>query len=181
MLYIPKEEHDYLLFFDIEFDKTKLVQFAAILFKKIKSNTYIAYRRINVYNNDIVSYPFSQYTGLTNEFLIENGVRIEDMVSLIEDDFLQGINKHKVLFISHGFKNDAKILLINHINFIRDENGLFDFYCTFEKARKILKRVNHLKLEDIAYECVCYPYGQHNAMRDTDIVVSVYEYLKELE
>jgi len=168
MQYFKDEEHEYVLCFDIEFDKKKLVQFAGILFKKINKSIYQPYRSLNCYVQTTVSFPFTAYTGITNQFLQECGVPLESVVQQVEDDLLKDIDLDKILIVSHGVHNDSLILIQNYINLNYNKLSIkpIDHYCTFENARKILLRKTDLKLEDIAEECCLHAVSEHDAFND---------------
>jgi hypothetical protein len=155
MIFFANEQHDYVLTFDIEFDQSSIVQFAGILFKKMGNDGVFAiYRTLNTYVSCNPSYPFRAYTNLSTEFLIENGVRKEDLVQQIEDVFLKDIPLDKLLVVSHGLQSDREILIKNCINLQYDPKTIkpIDGYCTFTHARKILARKENLKLCDVARE-----------------------------
>jgi DNA polymerase III alpha subunit (gram-positive type) len=168
MIYFENETHKYVLIFDIEFDRSDIIQFAGILFKSVGGGVYAVYRTLNTYVSSNPSYPFKMYTNLTREFLEENGVRKEDLVQQIEDVLLKDIPLDNLLVVSHGLKSDREILIKNYINLQYDPKTIkpIDGYCTFIHARKILKRATNLKLGDIARECGWYPDREHNAFND---------------
>ena len=66
------DNHNYLLFIDLEFNNQNLVQFAGLLFNKIDTETYQLSRSLNTYISQTVCYPFMEYTNITNNFLEEN-------------------------------------------------------------------------------------------------------------
>lgn len=177
------EKHPYVLIFDIEFDKEVLIEFAAVLFQKIAEDLYAPCRTINQYVSHIASYPFQKYTGLTSDFLIENGIGSKDLVQLVEDEFLKDIPLSELLVVSHGLKNDRIVLDNNFINFKYDRLTMqpIDGYCTFNNARRILKRQDQLKLGDIAKECGFYPINEHNAYSDVWSTVAIFSYLRAME
>ncbi len=183
------ENHLYLLFIDLEFfnNKTKdetnnhLVQFAGLLFKWIDTDTYQLMRSCNEYVTEKVCYPFAEYTSITTNFLTENGVPLKDLILSVEEDFLKDINKEDILVISHGLKNDRLVLVENGLNLNFTNNKPIDGYCTFENARKILKRKEQLTLTDLCNECGYYIHHAHNAYNDVWGEVAVYTYLKKIE
>lgn len=179
------ETHQYLLFMDIEFSQDKLVQFAGLLWEQIEPETYQLVKSINQYITQRICYPFVEYTGITSTFLNENGVTLEDAKHLIFDDFFNEVPLSSVKVISHGLRNDRLILRDNGINLLNvTENGKvtpIDGYCTFEQAKRILKRKTRLKLTDIAEDASYYLGNAHNAFNDAWAVVAVYCYLKRTE
>lgn len=188
--YNEKNSHDYLLFLDIEFSKTDLVQFAGIIFKRVDTDgTFQLMRSINVYVSTQVCYPFMEYTNISNSFLKENGVPLQDAQWIILEDFLGSVNLDKLCVISHGLKNDRIVLqenginLSNHLVEMPDKSITkpIDGYCTFTNARRILGRQNNLKLADICEECGFYLHNAHNAFNDVWAEVAVYTYLRKKE
>lgn len=175
------EKHQYLLFIDLEFNNRDLVQFAGLLFKWIDDDTYQLMRSCNIYISRKVCYPFAEYTSITNSFLEENGVPLADAIELI-NEFLEGINHDDLCIIGHGLKNDRLVLIENGLEFTHKSNGQpIDGYCTFNNAKRILGRVNHLTLADLAEECGYYLHHAHNAYNDAWAEVAVYTYLKKAE
>lgn len=175
------ENHNYLLFIDLEFNNQKLVQFAGLLFKKIESETFQLMRSINVYITQKVCYPFMEYTNITNNFLVDNGVSLEDAKALILDDFLKDIPLNELVIISHGLKNDRLVLSEASINLTMSDNKPIDGYCTYMNSRRILGRLNNLTLEDVSKEAGYYLHSAHNAFNDVWATVSVFTYLKKIE
>lgn len=184
------ENHPYLLFIDLEFFNNRnaegevenhLVQFAGLLFQWIDEDTYQLKSSVNEYVTEKVCYPFMEYTAITNNFLIENGVPLKDMIASIEEDFLKNIPLNEILVISHGLKNDRLVLVENGLNLSMFEGKPIDGYCTFENARRILGRKEHLTLSDVCEECGYYLHHAHNAYNDVWANVAVFTYLKKVE
>lgn len=175
------EKHQYLLFIDLEFNKRDLVQFAGLLFTWIDDNTYQLMRSCNLYITQKVCYPFAEYTSITNNFLKENGVPLKDAIQLIEE-FLYDVDLDDLCIIGHGLKNDRLVLIDNGLEFTHKESGQpIDGYCTFNNAKRILKRANHLTLNDLAEECGYYLHHAHNAYNDVWAEVAIFTYLKKIE
>lgn len=183
------ENHPYLLFIDLEFFNNRqkeavnnhLVQFAGLLFKWIDDDTYQLMRSVNEYVTDKVCYPFAEYTAITNNFLAENGVPLKDMIASLKEDFLKDISLNELMIISHGLKNDRLVLLENGLNLNRYNDQPIDGYCTFENARRILKRQDKLTLNDICIDCGYYLHHAHNAYNDVWANVAIFTYLRKLE
>lgn len=183
------ENHPYLLFIDLEFfnkweehtSVNRLVQFTGLLFQWIDDDTYQLMRSCNEYVTDKVCYPFVEYTAITTNFLAENGIPLQDMISSIYEDFLKDVPLNEILVISHGLKNDRLVMLENGLNLSNYNDKPIDGYCTFENARKILDRKDNLTLADIAAECGYYLHHAHNAYNDAWAEVAVYTYLKKIE
>ena len=175
------ERHEYLLFIDLEFNNKSLVQFSGLLFKQIDKEVYQMMRSCNFYISQQVCYPFAEYTSITNNFLIDNGVPLADAIELI-NEFLADVDINNLCVISHGLKNDRLILIENGIQFTHKENGQpIDGYCTFNNAKRILGRNNHLTLTDLAEESGYYLHHAHNAYNDVWAEVAVYTFLKKVE
>jgi hypothetical protein len=189
IIHCYNEKHKNLLFIDIEFDHRNLLQFAGLLFQAIDNQgNYQLYRSINQYRNpdEKVCYPFVEYTGLTGNFLAENGIPLESLKSLIFDDFLEGIPLEDLEIISHGLKNDRAVLCENGINLsnFQNINGItipIDGYCTFKNSQRILGRKQNLKESDVAEEAGYYIHNAHNAFNDVWGEVAIFTYLKKVE
>lgn len=181
------ENHPYLLFLDIEFNNRDLVQFAGLLFKQIDADgSYQLMRSCNQYITTRVCYQFMDYTNITTNFLVENGVTINDLRTIIFDDFLYEVPVEELQIISHGLKNDRIILKENNINLSTyvDINGKehpIDGYCTFNNSKRILQRTTHLTASDLAEECGYYLHHAHNAFNDVWAEVAIFTYLRKIE
>lgn len=175
------EGHPYLLFIDLEFNNSELVQFSGLLFTKIDEETYQLMRSCNVYISQKVCFPFVEYTLITNRFLEENGIPLADAIEII-GDFLADVDFNDLCIISHGLKNDRIILRENGICFIRKDDGSpIDGYCTFNNAKRILGRKTRLTLGDLAEESGYYLHHAHNAYNDVWAEVAIYTYLRKIE
>lgn len=181
------ENHPYLLFIDIEFDNTHLIQFAGLLFKRIDTDgTYQLQTSINQYVSAKVGYPFMEYTGINNSFLDENGIPLSSLRTLIFDDVLGEIPMKDIMVISHGLRNDRLVLSRNGINLSQyaDENGAWkpiDGYCTFNNAKRILNRNDHVGAADLANQFGYYLHNAHNAYNDVWSEVVIFTALKKIE
>lgn len=179
-----EEKHKYLLFIDLEFSGRHLVQFAGLLFRRIEDddNIYQLARSYNVYITQKVCYPFVEYTSITNNFLNENGVPLADAIAYIQEEFLgDDVDKDDLMIITHGLKNDRLILKENGLQLVKSNGSLVDGFCTYNAARRILRRENHLSLEDLCNECGYYLHHAHNAYNDVWAEVAIYTYLKKIE
>lgn len=187
---IFNEKHKHLLFIDIEFDSSRLIQFAALLFTKIEAeengNIYQLEKSYNAYVVEKVGYPFMEYTNITNTWLTNNGVPIEDIKKFIYGDLLADVDYNELLVISHGLKNDRIILNRNGINLSnyvsKDGRTLpIDGYCTYNNSKRIFNRDHNLTLEDLADECGYFLHGAHNAYNDVWAEVSIFTTIKKIE
>ena len=139
------EKHLWLLFIDTEFDQQQLVQFSGALFKRIDDDTYQLAATINQYITTSVSMYFQDYTKITQDFLVANGIPLESLKDLIFGEVLKNVDMKDVMIISHGLKNDRLVLKDNGINFnsYEDIDGKIkpvDGYCTFNNAKRVLER-----------------------------------------
>lgn len=175
------ENHPYIMFVDLEFFYEKghnhLIQFSGLLFQRIEDNIYQLKTSINQYITDKVCYPFVEYTSITNNFLKENGIPLNDFIHLLFEDILGNIPDKELLVVSHGLKNDRLVLMENDIDLTTNIDG----YCTFTNARRILGRSSQLTLQDIANESGYYLHNAHNAYNDVWATVAAYTYLKKIE
>lgn len=181
IIYAHKTKMPYLLFIDIEFDQSTLVQFAGLLFKSIGDGVYQLARSCNKYVKHKPSYPFTQYTGLNAQFLNEYGESLQEVQDDIQQVFLDGIDLNEVAVISHGLKNDRLILKSNGIDLLTSDRGLIRGYCTFSNAKRVLRRHTNLKLSDLCLEFGYSLNGAHSAFNDVWGTVAVYTCLKKLE
>lgn len=180
------EKHPWLLFMDIEFDQQQLIQFSGALFKRIDEDTYQLASTITQYITASVSAYFQDYTKITQDFLVTNGIPLESLKELLFNEVLKDVDMGDLMIISHGLKNDRLVLKENDINFnyYIDAEGKtkpIDGYCTFNNGKRILERERKLKLEDIAEESGYYLSGAHNAYHDMWATVSVFTFLKKLD
>ena len=182
------EHHQYLLFIDLEFDDRELIQFAALLFVRIEDEVYQLARSFNQYHNpdEKVGYHFAEYTGITQNFLQENGIPLSDLQQNITDVLLKDVPLNQLELISHGLKNDRMVLQENGINLstYTDAEGKMkpiDGYCTYNNSRRILDRKTQLKEGDLAEEAGYYIHNAHNAVNDVWGEVAVYTYLRKIE
>jgi len=175
------ESHKNLIFLDLEFENRTLIQFAGLLFTWIDDETYQLTRSCNQYVTAKVCYPFMEYTSITTNFLEENGITLRDLQIIVRDDFLADVDLDDTLVISHGLRNDRLILEENGINLISKNDKPIDGYCTFNNARRILERENHVSAAELAEEAGYYLHHAHNAFNDVWSEVSIYTFLKKIE
>lgn len=166
-----------LILFDIEYDNEKLVQIALLIFKNIRKNIFKLEKSINLYiKQPILSKFFVSYTGITEDILNQYGLELNEVQQLINQE-LQDLDLDNSCVVSHGVKNDLKILSKNGIKL----NLIKQHECTYNLAKKILKRENKLSLEDIAEEACYQIFNAHNAYADVWATLYSYLYLKEIE
>ncbi len=176
MFNFQDETHRYILFIDIEFDQMQLVQFCGLLFQRVDGSNYVLQKSLNAYVNTAVSYYFTKYTHISQEFLQQNGVPLPDVRAQIFDDLLGDVDPNHLLLVSHGTRGDINVLKANGIDLAPNST-----FCTFENAKRILHRKKNISLEDLGFESAYYPVNEHNAFTDAWLTVGVYGYLKDME
>lgn len=167
----------YILVLDTEYDNMVLIQCAGLLFKRIDDNDiYQLAVSFNTYvRKETVGYYANKYTGITAEFLKENGVPVEDFVNQYEAIF-EGIDPNDVVFVSHGTRNDRRVLSSAGVKFSPGHS-----YCTYKNGKRLLKRESQVALGDIAAEGGFQLNGSHNAYYDAVATASALSFLKKLE
>ncbi len=154
-----------IFIFDIEYDQTLLVQISYLILSKCGPDIYRIAETANVYvkPNQPLTRFFTRYTNITNDFLCDNGVDLTVAKALVEQGILNiNPNKGDVLLVSHGVKNDLDILARNGFTLKQYQNR----YCTYNNARRLLKRNEQLTLHDIAAADHYYLFNPHNACSD---------------
>ena len=163
-LYIQNTNYKHIIIFDIEYDGTSLVQLAfLILTRTIEPSIFSISKSINLYvkQGRSLSNFFTRYTHITNEFLSDNGIDLAGARTLVEETLFD-VDVNNTLIISHGVKNDLDILRKHEIQLAYIPNH----YCTYNMAKKYLKRNNKLGLIDIAAEDGYCMFNAHNAYAD---------------
>lgn len=172
-------EYDNVLIFDAEYNHGDLIQFAGVMFRKIYKDVFQISKSYNTYvqlESDQKINPFIiAITGLTDDFLLEKGIDLESAVTAINDLLeVEG----SLLVVSHGLFNDRMTLESNGIYLYGD--GVHGM-CTYNAAKRILKRDKDLKLYQIASEAGLYSNECHNAFDDTWSTIAVLSYLCKIE
>lgn len=177
-------ENSHVLIFDAEYNEGFIIQFAALLFRKIDKDIFQIKKSINFYvklpEEKEINYFIRDFTGITDWYLNIFGERIEDARKMIED-FIR-IEEDDLLVVSHGLYNDRQTLLNNDIDFYLDSkdreiNGI----CTYNAAKRLFNRDKKLRLEDIATEAGIFLSNNHNAFDDAWATVSVFCLVCKLE
>lgn len=177
LLYIPREKHKNLIFFDTEFNERKLIQVAMIVYESclIENVTvYLLKGSINLYIQNEINQFFTRYTGINEFYLRDYAVQEEDAKIALEK-FLKDYNNSDSLFIAHGVKQDLELLINLGLDLSKVET-----YCTYEAAKKLLNRDKNLKLIDVCNDSG-YFAEQHDAYSDSKNVVHAFSYLKLME
>lgn len=177
-------ENSHVLIFDAEYNEGFIIQFAALLFRRIDKDIFQIKKSINFYvklpEEKKINYFIRDFTGITDWYLNIFGETIEDARKMIED-FIQ-IEEDDLLVVSHGLYNDRQTLLNNDIDFYLDSkdreiNGI----CTYNAAKRLFNRDKKLRLEDIATEAGIFLSNNHNAFDDAWATVSVFCLVCKLE
>lgn len=172
-----------VMIFDAEYNQGDLIQFSGILFRKIEKDIFQIEKSLTIYVKLESGYinPFiREYTGITDEYLQKNGVKLRDAQKAIYD--LIDVGEEELLVVSHGIYNDRQTLLNNGIDLYVDKNfrdiqGL----CTYNASKRLLERETNLSLSDIAAEAGTYLTGCHNAFQDAWATISIFCLLCKLE
>lgn len=173
-------EQDNILVFDAEYNEGDLIQFAGILFRKLEKDIFQIHKSINFYvklETTKINYFIEKFTGITDEYLEEEGVILSEAIKKI-NEFLTDIDN--LLIVSHGLYNDRLTLENNGIDFYEMEQCVKGL-CTYNMSKRVLKRENKLKLEDVANEAGIFLANKHNAFDDTWATVAVFSLLCKLE
>jgi DNA polymerase III epsilon subunit-like protein len=177
-LQVKKTRPKNIIIFDIEYDQTMLVQLAFLILTKKEPTIFELTKSFNVYvkpNRPLTSF-FTRYTNITNDFLCDNGVDLPVAKALV-DEVMLNIDLNDSLIVSHGVQNDLELLLVNGIDF----KQIREHYCTYNSAKKLLQRNNHLTLQEVAAEGGYYMFDAHNAYADVWGTLYAFCHLKEIE
>lgn len=168
-----------IIIFDIEYDQTTLVQIALLILKQTEPNIYELQNSLNLYiqSGQYLNGFFTQYTNINQKFLNDNGTTIAEVCATI-NELMYDFDLDKTLIVSHGVENDLNIL--SKIRRL-DLNKIPHKYCTYQNARKLLHRDNHLTLKDVAAEGCYYMFNEHNAYADVWGTLHAFAYLNNLE
>jgi DNA polymerase III epsilon subunit-like protein len=171
-------EQEYVYIADTEYDQMRLIQSAGLVFKRVDDrndiyqlafsfNYYLKKHKVNRY--------VEAYTGITSQFLVENGLTKEEFIFLY-DDMFEGIKPEDVLFVSHGVHGDKKAIEDAEVSFIPE-----NFYCTFKNAKRLLGRDKRLSLADIAEEAGYMLQNSHDAYADAIATAVALSFLTKVE
>jgi DNA polymerase III epsilon subunit-like protein len=177
-LQIKKTRPKHIIIFDIEYDQSSLVQLAFLILTKKEPTIFELTKSFNVYvkpNHSLHPF-FIRYTNITDDFLCDNGVDLTVAKALV-DEVMLDIDLNDALIVSHGVQNDLDLLLANNI----DLKKIKEHYCTYNSAKKLLKRNNKLTLQDVATEGGYFMFDAHNAYADVWGTLYAFCYLKEIE
>lgn len=173
----------HVLVFDAEYNEGKLIQFAGILFRKIEKDIFQIERSLTTYvklEEGQVNRFIRDFTGITDDFLNAFGVSLAEAKEQIEK--LIDIEDDELLVVSHGITNDRRTLLDNEIDLYVDKNEKdIQGICTYNAAKRLLKRDKRLTLTDVAAESGVFLSNGHNAFEDAWATVSVFCLMCKLE
>lgn len=175
---LNNNKYNNILFFDIEYDKLNLVQLALLKLTKTNTNIYEVKKSINLYVNieDNLSKFFTEYTNIEKSYLESFGIKIEQVRDII-NEVLNSIDLENTLIVSHGIKNDLLVLDANNINL----KAIPNHYCTYNAAKRLLKRDRNLTLSEVAMEGCYSNIDEHNAYSDVWATLHAFCLLDELE
>lgn len=175
-------KNENIVVFDAEYNEGDLIQFSGILFRRIEKEIYQISKSLNIYvkleNGEYINYFIRDFTGITDIFLEENGITLDDAKEKIQE-FL--CCKGDILFVSHGLYNDRQTLLNNGIDFYNvNGNETFGF-CTYNHSKIYLERNTKLRLADVAADAGIFLANKHNAFDDTWATVAIFSLLCKLK
>jgi exonuclease I len=171
-------KHQHIFVCDIEYDRSKIVQFAGLLFKNIdmKNSLYQIAGSINVFlQHDNIDPHIVKYTGIDRSLLKSVGKTDQDFMTQYKTLFAN-VDLDNTLFASHGSKNDRKIL---------KDSGLVSLpkhsFCTYRNAKRILNRSVDLTLFKVAEEAGYFLDNAHDAFADAWATVAALSFLLKID
>lgn len=171
-------KHKHIFVSDIEYDNNKVIQFAGLLFKNIdiKNSLYQIDSSINAYiKQDVVGNYATRYTGIDKTVLDQYGFSQEEFLTQYTKLFAH-VDMEDTLFVSHGSKNDRKILK----EIVSIELPKHSF-CTYRNARRILNRNSSLTLTEVAAEAGYFLDNAHDAFADSWATVAALSFLLKID
>lgn len=170
---------DNLAIIDAEYNEGEIIQFAGLMFKRIGDSLYQVSKSENIYiklpyNKQVNSF-IRRFTGITNQFLREEGQDLEDAIEEINEFFyVEG----SLGIVAHDMSNDVDFL---HDNGIYIEDIADELICTYKLSQKIYKQGQKLNLKALALEAGFKHDNTHNAIDDVWATTAVFSLLKKLE
>jgi hypothetical protein len=178
ILFFKGIKHKHILVCDIEYDRSNIVQFAALLFKNIdaKNSLYQIEGSINIFlqQDNIDSY-ITKYTGINQSTLKTYGQSQEEFVKQY-NSLVKSVDMADTLFVSHGSKNDRKILKDSRLIELPKHS-----FCTYRNAKRILERSSDLTLFKVASEAGYFLDNAHDAFGDAWATVAALSFLLKLD
>lgn len=178
VLFFKNIKHQHIMVCDIEYDHNRVIQFAGLLFKNVdyKNNLYQIEKSFNVFiKQDGVGRYATLYTGIDKNLLEELGETEEDFFTLYRS-FIQEADLNDTLFVSHGAKNDRKILKALIPNQLPKHS-----FCTYRNAKRITNRTRELTLSDMANEAGYFLDNAHDAFADAWATAAVLSFLLKID
>jgi DNA polymerase III epsilon subunit-like protein len=178
VLFFKGLKHKHVFVCDLEYDNSKVIQFAGLLFKNIdiKNSLYQIESSINVYlkQDEIGSYA-TRYTGIDKGLLDQYG-QTEAEFFLQYAKLFANADMNDTLFVSHGSKNDRNILK----NLVSIDIPKHSF-CTYRNAKRILSRESNLTLTEVAAEAGYFLDNAHDAFADAWATVAALSFLLKID
>lgn len=173
LVYFKGFTQKHVLVIDVEFDQMEPIQVAGMIFDSVEQDMQIFQlsTSFNFYIKKEVDIYTTKYTGMTTEFLEENGMEREEFLVIFKE-VMDDYNLRDMVLVAHGAKNDRKVLVDAGVDTLPEKT-----YCTYKNAKRILQRENNLKLSDIAVDAGLMALNSHNAYNDVITTVSVLSFL----
>ena len=178
ILFFKGIKHKHILVCDVEYDRSNIVQFAALLFKNIdtKRSLYQIEGSINIFlQQDSIDSYITRYTGIDQSILKTYGQTSDEFIRQYKE-LVGDVDLEDTLFVSHGSKNDRKIL---------KDSGFIDLpkhsFCTYRNAKRILNRSADLTLFKVASEAGYFLDNAHDAFADAWATVAALSFLLKLD
>jgi DNA polymerase III epsilon subunit-like protein len=178
LMYFKNIKQPYVLVADIEYDINSVLQCAGLIFKLVDEKNYIYQLAVNF--NWYIKVPSvdkyaTKYTGLTAEFLNENGISKEEFITTFKQ-LISNYNPSDMLFVSHGSNNDRLVMKKFGIDVLPLHS-----YCTYKNARRILNREKTLTLANVAEEAGFKLFDEHDAHSDALATAAIFSFLQKIE
>lgn len=172
-----------IMIFDAEYNEGKLIQFSGFLFRKIQEDIFQVEKSFTTYvklDEGCINPFIRDFTGIDDGFLAKNGISLDEARKQIYN--FMDVGDNELLIVSHGIYNDRQTLLNNDVDFYVDKNGKeIQGICTYNAARRLLKRDKDLTLTDIAAESGIFLSNGHNSFNDAMATISVFCLMCKLE
>lgn len=171
LVVFPNIATDNVLVMDVEFDNMDVLQVAGMFFSRRRGDVFKLNQTFNKYvKREKVGYYATRHTGLTSEFLQENGLELNDFVQEM-NNIMTEFDLNKTVFVSHGTKGDRKVLR---------ETGLLlpaHSLCTYKLAQRTLDKDSGFRLQDVAAKSGFNANNYHDALVDVMATISSLSYL----
>lgn len=178
VVYLKEMTSKFVLTFDIEYDKDRIIQFSGILLQRVSEDQplYQVKSNINTYiRKNSVSRTVEELTNLSADYLNDYGVSLKEFQKEI-DTLLKGIEPKDLVCVSYGIQQDSLILEKNGVDFDQ-----YTHLCAYNLARSMLERKTNLTLTDVAEEAGFAYIQMHNAYFDALATLWTLSYLLEMK